>query len=516
MNPNVTVIQPTIPVKQEQKIRVAAYCRVSSDSTDQLNSFMAQMRYYENFLAHSETETLVSVYADEGITGTRMDKREDFQRMLKDCRRGKIDRIIAKSISRFARNTKECLIVLRELKSLGITVFFEKENIDTGNISDEMMITLMGGLAQEESVSISQNMQWSIQRRMRSGTYIVSHLPYGYRKVDGKFVIDEGEAKIVRRIFAEFLQGNGLNAICMGLNYDGIKKDQSGNLWRKKSIRYILTNEKYIGDCLWMKNFTENVFPFKKSVNCGQVERYYVENDHEAIISRADFTAVQKLLQRKSAYYGNYEFHTYPLSRKMYCANCGAVFRRKYTSEKVFWVCCNHDFKAENCEMKRIAERVIYEAFMRVYNKLKSQYSVIFPPLINQLQELKNRKFSSNQQYMDITKEIAKLKEQTHILARLKTKGFLDEAKYLEQTTELHAKLNKLNRELRKIAQSDEEDEVIDQMKEIASIIENGIDFMTEFDEVLFESLVEKIIVKSRNKLEFHLHGGLKFTERLV
>ena len=153
MNPNVTVIHPTITAGQEQKIRVAAYCRVSSDSADQLNSFMAQMRYYENFLADSETEILVSVYADEGVTGTRMDKREEFQRMLKDCRRGKIDRIIAKSISRFARNTKECLTVIRELKSLGITVLFEKENIDTANMSDEMMMTLMGGLAQEESIS---------------------------------------------------------------------------------------------------------------------------------------------------------------------------------------------------------------------------------------------------------------------------------------------------------------------------------------------------------------------------
>ena len=167
MNPNVTVIQPTIAAGQEQKIRVAAYCRVSSDSADQLNSFMAQMRYYENFLADSKTETLVSVYADEGVTGTRMDKREDFRRMLKDCRRGKIDRIISKSISRFARNTKECLTVLRELKFLGITVLFEKENIDTANMSDEMMITVMGGLAQEESTSISKKLKWSYQKRMK-------------------------------------------------------------------------------------------------------------------------------------------------------------------------------------------------------------------------------------------------------------------------------------------------------------------------------------------------------------
>ena len=159
MNPNVTVIQPTITLEQEQKIRAAAYCRVSSDSTDQLNSFMTQMRYYENFLADSKTETLISVYADEGITGTRMDKREEFQRMLKDCRRGKIDRIIAKSISRFARNTKECLTVLRELKSLGITVLFEKENIDSIDMKSEFILTVMSSLAQEESQSLSENIK---------------------------------------------------------------------------------------------------------------------------------------------------------------------------------------------------------------------------------------------------------------------------------------------------------------------------------------------------------------------
>lgn len=177
MNPNVTVIQPTLIAERDRKVRVAAYCRVSSDSADQLNSFMAQMRYYKNFLADSKTETLVGVYADEGITGTRMDKRDDFQRLLRDCRKGKIDRVITKSISRFARNTKECLSVIRELKMLGITVVFEKENIDTDNISDEMMITIMGGLAQEESNSISQNMRWSVQKRMQNGTYKISRPP---------------------------------------------------------------------------------------------------------------------------------------------------------------------------------------------------------------------------------------------------------------------------------------------------------------------------------------------------
>lgn len=230
--PTVTVIQPIIAEEKSKIIRCAAYCRVSSDSADQLNSFMAQLKYYENFLADSETETLVNVYADEGVTVTREDKREDFQRMMSDCRKGKIDRIYTKSISRFARNTKDCLKNIRELKSLGITVFFEKENIDTANMPDEMMVTIMGGLAQEESVSISQNLQWSIKKRMENGTFNVSNMPYGYTKDDGNFTINSDDAEVVRRIFREFLSGKGFNTICRNLNADGILR--GGNFWEKK------------------------------------------------------------------------------------------------------------------------------------------------------------------------------------------------------------------------------------------------------------------------------------------
>ena len=490
MNPNVTVIQPTIAAGQEQKIRVAAYCRVSSDSADQLNSFMAQMRYYENFLADSKTETLVSVYADEGVTGTRMDKREDFRRMLKDCRRGKIDRIISKSISRFARNTKECLTVLRELKFLGITVFFEKENIDTANMSDEMMITVMGGLAQEESTSISKNLKWSYQKRMKSGQYITSCAPFGYNLIDGKLYINESEAKIVSEIFDYFLNGHGIQSTTEYFNevYAHIKK------WSLSSMRYLLTNEKYIGDSM--------------------LQKYYIENTHKSIISKNKFYAVQNLLNSRRT--SKMSIGSYPLSQKLKCGTCGLHFRRKLCRGIVYWTCNNHDKHASICNQKRIPEIAIYQAFICLYNKLKCNFKSIFPSLLSQLQELKNRKFSGNQQYMEIAKEIAKLKEQTHVLARLKTKGFLDEAKYLEQTAEINSKINKLSREQRKIVRSDDEDDMIEQIKDIGSIIENGMDLMTEFDEVLFESLVEKIIVINRNELEFNLYGGLKFTERSV
>ena len=179
----VTIIQPTISEEQNHKLRCAAYCRVSSNSEDQLNSFMAQTRYYDKAFEKSDREQLVDIYADEGITGTREDKRDEFQRMISDCRKGRIDRIYTKSISRFARNTKDCLKNIREIKSLGITVFFEKENIDTAKLTDEMMITIMGGLAQEESVSISKNIKWSYQKRFEKGIVNVFSAPFGFKLI---------------------------------------------------------------------------------------------------------------------------------------------------------------------------------------------------------------------------------------------------------------------------------------------------------------------------------------------
>lgn len=511
MNPNVTVINPTIT--EENKIRVAAYCRVSTDSEDQLNSFMAQMRHYEKCLSESETETLVSVYADEGITGTRMDKREDFQRMLKDCRRGKIDRIIVKSISRFSRNTKDCLNTLRELKKFGISVMFEKENIDTAILSDEIMVTVMGGLAQEESVSISNNIRWSIRRKMKNGTVKFNSAPFGYDLKESSLVINNAESEIVRKIFNMFLSGMGYLSICRELNESNVIKNDKRTKWVPAAIQYILTNEKYIGDSLWQKSYNTS-FPFRKVRNTGELEKFYCSQTHEPIIPKEYFEAVQKIIKERKC--PNKDLiKNYPLSKNIYCSNCGSVFRRKVSNQKVYWVCRGHYYNLENCSIKQIPEKKFYDAFIVMYNKLKINYSVIFPPMLSQLQEMKNKKFSGNKQYLEINKEIAQLKEQTHVLARLKTKGFLDESKYLEQTAEIKSKVEKLYADQRKIARSDDEDEIIDQIKEIALIIDNGSELMTEFDEVMFESLVEKIIVKNQTELEFNLYGGLKFTEKI-
>ncbi|MBO5320283.1 MAG: recombinase family protein [Ruminococcus sp.] len=505
--PTVTVIQPIITEKQNTKIRCAAYCRVSSDSEDQLNSFMAQTKYYEKAFENSETEQLVDIYADEGITGTREDKRNEFQRMMKDCRKGKIDRIYTKSISRFARNTKDCLKNVRELKSLGITILFEKEQIDTANMTDEMMITIMGGLAQEESTSISNNIKWSYQKRFEKGTVNVFSAPFGYKLSNGTLIINEDQAKIIRTIFEMFLSGIGyqrISEICKKQYF------QYKETFSYYGILYILSNEKYIGDSVYQKTFTTNSLPYKKLQNNGQLNKYYIQNTHEAIISTEIFERTQNLI--KSRKHNNIKSESIFKGRIM-CANCGSKYKRKICRNKVFWVCRKHDNSAESCMSKRIEEKFIKQSFIRLYNKLWHNYRHILIPLQTSLQELKIRRFNGNSNVMDIHKEIAKLKEQTHVLARLKTKGFLDNAKYLEQTTELTAKINKLQSELKKLTRSDDEDEALEQIEILIDFFEKRENSMAEFDESAFEFLVEKIVVINQNELGFHIIGGLKFKE---
>ena len=487
--PTVTVIQPTITEEQNTKIRCAAYCRVSSDSEDQLNSFMAQTRYYEKAFENSETEQLVDIYADEGITGTREDKRDEFQRMIKDCRRGKIDRIYTKSISRFARNTKECLKNIRELKSLGITVFFEKENIDTAKLTDEMMITIMGGLAQEESTSISQNMRWSVQKRMQNGTYKNATPPFGFKKVNGDLEIEENQASIVRQIFEWYISGYGLKTIADMLNGMNLPGSKQNVLWKADNIRYMLKNDRYIGNAMFQKSYVTETLPHIKKRNYGEKQKYCVTRD--------------------------FETNVYPLSKKVFCGKCGATYKHRNRKSGAYWTCRKHDVNASNCENGNIPENEIYSAFIRLCNKLWHNYKTVLIPFQTALQDLKLRKFSGKIQVMDIHKEIAKLREQTHVLARLKTKGFLDEVKYIEETTELTAKINKLQAELKKLTRSDDEDETLDQIEILIDFFEKRDSPITEFEETAFESMVEKIVVIDQHELEFHLIGGLKLIEKI-
>lgn len=510
--PTVTVIQPTIAEEQNTKIRCAAYCRVSSDSEDQLNSFMAQTRYYEKAFENSETEQLVDIYADEGITGTREDKRDEFQRMIKDCRRGKIDRIYTKSISRFARNTKDCLKNIRELKSLGITVFFEKENIDTAKLSDEMMITIMGGLAQEESTSISQNMRWSVQKRMQNGTYKNATPPFGFKKVNGDLEVDENQMQKVRQMFEWYVSGYGLQAIADKLNSMNIQSGKQSVLWKADNVKYVLKNERYIGDALFQKSYVTETLPHVKKRNYGEKQKYYAENVNPPVVDKDIFHKVQVLLLSR---HRDFVSNEYALSGKICCGKCGATYKHRNRKSGAYWICRKHDVNASDCENGSIPKSKIYLAFICLCNKLWYNYQTVLISLQTALQDLKLKKYSGQTQVMDIHKEIAKFREQTHVLARLKTKGFLDEAKYIEQITELTAKINKLQAELKKLTRSDDEDETLDQIEILIDFFEKRDSPMTEFEETAFESIVDKIVVKSQHELEFHLIGGLKFKEKI-
>lgn len=255
---NVQIIHATAPLPDI--VRVAPYVRVSSLSDDQLHSFHLQYSHYHSLVTNTKGWVLVDVYADEGLTGTRADKREDFKRLMRDCRAGKIDRIIVKSVSRFARNVEDCLDNIRQLKALGVSVYFEEEDIDTAHMTDEMILSIRSVQAQQESMVNSRNANWSYQERMRQGKFITYHAPIGYIRVDGKLVVDEKTAPVVRRIFEEYLSGKGQTAIAKELDEDGIQAPEGGT-WNMTVIGYILKNEKYIGDALLQKEeyrFTEN------------------------------------------------------------------------------------------------------------------------------------------------------------------------------------------------------------------------------------------------------------------
>ncbi len=510
----VTVIEPTKDTSLVRKLRCAAYCRVSSASEDQLHSYSAQVKYYGEKFKDSESEELVDIYADEGITGTCQDKREEFQRLMKDCRRGKIDRIYTKSISRFSRNTKDCLQSIRELKNLGISVYFEKENIDTAEISDEMMITIMGGLAQEESTSISQNMRWSIKKRMESGTFEASSIPYGYDKINGKLIENKSESEIVKLIYEMYLNGCGVLQILLYLNEHNVKTKTGKTKWSISSVIYILSNEKYVGDTLLQKKFTTNTMHARSLVNRGECPQYYIKDTHQAIIERESFDKVQTVMSERSSKIKQKEKKKNVFSAILKCGKCQSSYRRKKVNGIYYYVCKKHDKKADFCPSKPIPEESIRQAFVRLCNKLLLHYKEILLPMQKTLRELNTKRFSGNAKVFELRKEIAEIREQKHIISRLHTKGFIDEQKFVEQTTSLENRIEKLKRELNKISRSDNEDETSEQLDMLIDIFENRSEIFTEFEEDIFSQIVEKITVDD-NTLKFELMSGLKFGEKI-
>lgn len=297
--PEVIVIPPTKGMLNPKKIRTAAYARVSSDSGDQFNSFMTQMDYYTKYINANPTREFVDMYADEAVTGTKVDKRDEFNRMMHDCREGKIDLILVKSASRFARNTYDGLNAVRELKSMGINVVFEENGIDTRTMIGESELITAYSIAQEEAVSTSKNVEMGMRFRMRNGTYKQGQAPYGFRVCDGVFTIIEEEAEIVRRIFLAYKEGKSLQKIANELTEMGIKKANGDTKWHSNHIKYILTNIRYKGDALLQKSYTTE-FPFKSVLNRGELDMYYVKNTNPAIVSAELFDTVAGLFEIQS------------------------------------------------------------------------------------------------------------------------------------------------------------------------------------------------------------------------
>lgn len=344
-------------VDMPKQINVSAYARVSSGKDAMLHSLSAQISYYSNLIQNHKGWLYCGVYADEAKTGTR-DSRENFQRMLDDCRAGKIDLVITKSISRFARNTVTLLETVRELKSLGVDVYFEEQNIHTMSAEGELMMTILASYAQEESRSASENQKWRIRKNFEKGIPNTFSL-YGYRCKNGNIVVCENEAKIVRQIFSIYLSGIGSISIAKHLNSQGVPSP-SGNEWTPRTIVDILKNEKYAGDMLLQKFYTKDHLTKKNVLNKGELPQYYVESSHQGIISKEDFQVVQEKFQARPQV--DNTPREYEFKGIVFCGICGSRYVRKKNYKKYVWRChVFHNQGKEKCPAKQVPDNVIKE-----------------------------------------------------------------------------------------------------------------------------------------------------------
>lgn len=508
--PEVRVIQPI--AEQAKKQRVAAYARVSSDSADQLNSFATQVEYYTSIIQAADEWEFAGLYADEGITGTRADKREDFQRLLQDCRAGKIDRILVKSISRFARNTLECIQTVRELKQLGVTVVFEKEGIDTGSMGSEMLLSILGAAAQEESLSISQNLKWSYQKRMRSGDFITCSAPLGYFLEGNTLVPDPQEVPIVKHIFASYLAGKSLEEIAGELNsFEFNACRMKTGRWHDTGIRYILSNEKYIGDSLVQKKYTPDTLPLEQKLNKGELPQFYIKNSHPAIIPKHVFETVQALLQHRHLIHApKTGIQQAVLSRIMKCGLCGSNFHKHTSNGENCWFCQQHRIDKSLCSMEIILEKDVYQMFLALYNKLLDNPGIL-KTMLNQLLEMQSKVFYTRPDVQELNRQIAETVRQNHTLARLQAKGCMDSASYIERCNQNNQKIEELRRELRSLQTPDNTDRVIENTKRLIDVLD-GSEPMLEFEPSIFKNMVHKIIVYP-DRFCFHLINGLTLDE---
>lgn len=505
--PQVQRIDPI--VLPSEKVTVAAYCRVSTNSEDQANSYNTQIAYYTKLISETPDWELVDIYADRGISGTSMAKRDEFNRMLADCREGKIKRVLVKSVSRFARNATELLQTTRELKDLGVVVVFEEQGYDTSQVMGEMQLAMYAMAAQEESRSISHNIQWSYQKRMENGTFLGTRTPYGYKLVAGKLEIVSEEAVVVTDIFNWYLSGRSIYSIAAELNEQNIPAHH-GRKWIYSTVRQLLGNERYIGDALLQKHYTDDMLRHHKRKNRGEKAQYYVEGSHLPIVAKSDFLQVQKLLKSRN---DNSKRTKHKFTHRIVCPDCGRYYRYIFASGKSYWVCPNKVNGVGNCSPFRLEESTIGIVSTNFLTKLFLHQNIYFSSMTALLLEIEYRHSANNTKLFELDQSIAALNNKSLTLQKLSNKGFISPEEYRLQNEALATQRKKLSAERNKKLHGLQSHSAIEKLEELQAILSSWPGVPTEFDIDQFDEIVEKIIPTADNKLTFRLHCGLELTE---
>lgn len=510
----ITKIEP-VNKKANKKLKVAAYARVSTDRDDQLISLDVQKNHYEKYIKARPNWEYAGLYFDEGISGTHMEKRNGLLKLLEDCERGKIDYVIVKSISRFSRNTIDSIETARKLCEKGIYIFFEKENIDTGKMDSELLLSIFSSLAESESRSISENNKWGIQKRYQNGTFKIGYPPYGYHNIDGQMVIDENQAEIVRLIFSEVLVGKSPGLIAKELNEKKIPSKR-GKKWSSGVIHGMVRNEKYTGDVIFQKTFTDE--NFKRHVNYGERNQYYAKDHHEPIVSHDTFEKANNIIEKNGKEKGIEKYtdkykNRYALSGKIVCDECGGKWKRVKLNSYFGFACNTHIKNINMCSMKTIPEDSIKLAFATMMNKLSSAREVVLLPLE------RNLKRSSNDMQLSRLEELESLLEKNterkNQVMDFFTSGLLDPAVNSEEIMRLEEERKTIAKEQDLISKNLSGGH--ERQKSLEDILSYTAkkNIITEFNDALFLKYVDHIIVYSRTEIGFVMKFGPIFKERI-
>ena len=494
-----------------EMLRVAAYCRVSTDSEDQLHSYHSQVQYYTDLINQNKQWVMTEVYADEAITGTQITKRDGFQSMIADCMEGKIDMVITKSISRFARNTLDTLKYVRMLKERNVAVFFEEENINTLTMDGELLLVILSSVAQQEVENISENVKKGLKMKMQRGEMVGFQgcIGYDYDKETKTLHINEEGAEIVRYIFDRYVSGIGSFVIAKELNEMG-KKTIRGNNWSQSTVMGVIKNEKYKGDILLGKTFTVDPISKRRLDNVGEEDQFYVKQHHEPIISEEQFDIAQEIRKKRGKAVfkgevvpGKREKYSrkYAFSCMLECGFCGSNFSRRSwhggsSYRKVVWQCVTNTKKGKQfCpDSKGIPEKCIEDAFVESYRLLCSDNREVLDEFI---QRVENSLSASNvaKKMNKIDRDITALKNKKKTLLDMRLENQIDNLTYQSKLDELDTKLRELLKERGDLEeQQSAEKHLHARTIEFKKLLEKN-QVLEEFDRAVFESVVEKVIV---------------------